>query len=110
MAEETQIKLRFTLGSAIMWISFLLPFVFLALHLGASEIYYGFYTTGGLLIVGFLVYLWEDRKAKRPFAKGMLLYVVMMLVAYAIVSPVFMSAAHVSYHSVEISADRPATW
>ena len=107
MAQETKLKFRFTLGSAIMWISFFLPFVFLSLGLGAAEIYYLFYATGGLLIVGFLVYCWEDRQAKRPFSKGILTYVIIMLFAYAVVSPVMMSAAHVEHKMPEIMAERP---
>ena len=107
MAQRDQLKFRLSLGSVVMWISFLLPFVFLSLGLGASEIYYFFYATGGLLILGFLVYCWEDHRAKRPFSKGTLLYVVLMLFVYGVISPVTMSAAHVSYKSVEIGADRP---
>ena len=91
-----------------MWISFLLPFVFLPMHLSAKEIYHFFNATGGLLIFGFLIYCIEDQRAKRPFSWGMLLYVLLMLFAYGVISPVMMSAAHVSDHSVEIIANRPA--
>jgi peptidoglycan/LPS O-acetylase OafA/YrhL len=90
-----------------MWISFILPLVFLSLHLGAAEIYYLFYTTAAILVVGFLVYCWEDHRNKKPFSWGMLLYTLMMLFVYGVISPVMMSAAHVSYNSVERSAAKP---
>ena len=77
-----------------MWISFLLPFVFLSLHVGATGIYYGFSATGILLLLGFIVYCWEDHRAKRPFPWGMLIYFFMMAIVYTIISPVLMSAAY----------------
>ena len=104
MKADTLVKPRFTLGTVIMWISFLLPFLFLPVHLSPVEIYYLFYAVGGLLGLGFLIYCWEDHRAKKPFPWVILVYVFVMLCAYGVVSPVLMSAAHVQ---AQVSATRP---
>ena len=93
MNNETQIKFRFTLGSVIMWISFLLPFMTFFDRFSGREIQVIFWAATFLLILGFSVYSWEDHRAKKRFSWGMLIYLFMMLFFYAVATPVFMSAA-----------------
>ncbi len=97
MAEETQIKIkpRFTLGSVIMWISFILPFVFIPQGIRAPVIYSLFYGTAALLVLGFLIYCWEDFRAGRKFSGGVLFYVCLMLLVYSLISPIVAAAAPV---------------
>ncbi len=105
--KETDLKFRFTLGSAILWISFLLPFVFLTLHVGATGVYYGFSATGILLLLGFIVYCWEDFRAKRPFSWGMLIYFFMMAFLYTVISPLLMASSGAEIRIEELKAHSP---
>jgi hypothetical protein len=93
MSNVAQLIFRFTLGSVIMWISFLLPFVFIPQGIRAPGLYYFFYGTGGLLILGFSIYCLEDYRAGRKFSSGMLIYVCMMLFVFAVISPIIAAAA-----------------
>lgn len=95
MAEETQINLRFkfTVGSVLLWLSFLLPIVLINVAHSVDQMQAAFCVPGVLLVLGFFVSCWQDYKAKAPFSVGRLIYVITMLIILVIVMPVFMSAA-----------------
>ena len=92
MAQETQIRLkfRFTLGSAIMWVSFLPPVVVLLARLHyPSMIYPCFYAAEILLVLGFLIYCWEEYRENPSFSKETLACVITMIILYLIIAPAF---------------------
>jgi hypothetical protein len=93
MAQEKNLKFRFTLGSVIMWLSLPLPFVTFQFREFARKEYLVFELTAMVLVIGYLVFCWEDFRAKRPFSREMLTIVVFGLVLCMLLAPAFSSSA-----------------
>ncbi len=99
MAEETRLRFRCTLGSVIMWISFLPPIVVLLARPHYSSVIYSCFDAAEiLLILGFLVYCWEEYREKRPFSKETLVCVTVVIILYLIIAPAFVSTPSLNTH------------
>ena len=92
MVQRTKLKFRFTLGSVIMWLSIPLPLVLFQFREFARKGNFVFIMAALVLMMGYLVFCWEDVRDKRPFSREMLAIVVMALILCLILAPDYSSS------------------
>ena len=75
-----------------MWLSIPFPFVIFQFREFARKGYLIFEVTAMILVMGYLVYCWEDFRINRPFSREALAAVVTGLIICLILAPAYSSS------------------